>query len=333
MHAGRGPCALGRYLVLVGGLLLAWLGVGMPARAAPPLVFAVARLPMSLPVYVAEEQGYFAAEKLALTIADCDIGRQCLDRLLDGQADLATAAALPIVLASLRGARFSVLATIASSRGDTKIITRRGSGISSVTGLAGRRVGSFVGSSAQYFLELALLSAGVDPAQVTVVPISPAQASQDLAALGVDALAVFEPYAFRAARSLGAEAQVLGNRRLHVERWNVVASAGVGPARDRELQALCRALDRATAFINAEPAAAWAILRRRLALDDIAVDWVRPDIDFALELRQSLITGLEGQARWALRSGHADGTAPNYLDYIRPGPLAAVRRDAVGIVR
>jgi hypothetical protein len=85
-------------------------------------------------------------------------------------------------------------------------------------------------------------------------------------------------------------------------------------------------------FIAAEPAQARAILQRRLGLDDAAAAWVLPDMDYALELRQSLIRSLEQQARWALRAGHASGTFPNYLEYMRPGPLEAVRPAAVSVV-
>jgi hypothetical protein len=96
---------------------------------------------------------------------------------------------------------------------------------------------------------------------------------------------------------------------------------------------LCRAIDRATLFIAREPAKARTILRERLELDEAAVDWVWRDIVYGITLRQSLITGLEGQARWALRYGHATGTTPNYLDYVDTQPLARVRPGAASIVK
>ena len=314
------------------GLALGALPAG-PVRAAQPLVFAVARLPMSLPVYVAQDRGFFAEEGAAVNVADCDIGRRCLERMLAGGADLATAANLPVVVASLQGQRFTIVASMASSRNDTKIVTRRGSGIDSAAALAGRRVGTFVGTSAQFLLELSLLAAGVDPAKVEVVPIEPAETVAALQAGRIDAAAVFEPYAWRAVQALGREAQVINDRRLHVESWNIVAAAGLGAGRDADLQALCRALLRAERFIATHPAQARAILQRRLGLDDAAAAWLLPDMDYTLELRQSLIRALEQQARWALRAGQVRGSLPNYLGYIRPAPLEAVRPAAVTVVQ
>lgn len=320
----------------VAALMVLWfcaVASGPSAAADDRLVLAVARLPLSLPLYVAEARGYLAAERVQVQVVDCDYGRRCLERLFAGDADVATVAVLPIVGAALRGERFGLLATIATTRNDAKIVTRRGSGIDAAAALAGHRVGTSIGTSAQYLLDLSLLSAGIDPAAVKVQPLQPADAARSLRSGEVDALVVFEPFAWQAVQALGPEAQVIADRRLHVEPWNIVVSARAQASRDAQLRALCRALDRAMRFIAEQPDEAWAILRRRLGYDDAAVAWMRPDIDFALELRQSLLTALEGQARWALRGGHARGTMPNFLDYLLPDPLASVRPGAVTIVR
>jgi NitT/TauT family transport system substrate-binding protein len=314
-------------------LALAFVLGSLPARAGGELVIAVARLPVSLPVYVAQARGFFAAEKLPLKVLECDIGRHCLEHMLEGRAHFATAAVSPLVFASLRGARFAVIATMATALNDTKIITRSDSGIAVAANLDGRRVGTLVATSAQYFLDLSLLAAGVDPARVTVVPLEPADAAAALQTGRVDAVSIFEPYAFQTVRLLGPRARVLSDRHRDVETWNVVVSQGLVRDHEDELERLCRALERAERFIAEEPAAARAILRERLRLDEAALDWIWNDLEFRLELRQSLLTSLEGQARWALRNGRAQGPAPNYLDYIRTGPLGRVRPGAVGIVQ
>ena len=46
------------------------------ARAAP-LAIAVSRTPLSLPLYVAEAEGYFAEAGLSLRIVDCTGGHRC----------------------------------------------------------------------------------------------------------------------------------------------------------------------------------------------------------------------------------------------------------------
>lgn len=332
-----GVCLVGRRglarcvpALLAGCALLA----GGAAGAADELVLAASRRQaLNLPVVVAEAEGYFKAEGLALRIVDCSIGRLCLKQLLDGQAQLATVADSPIAFASLNSDRFVVLATITTNRNDSKIVARKSSGIRSPADLAGRRVGSFVGTSAHYFLDLVTLLAGVDPARLTVVNLAPDAAAAALVSGQVDALAVFEPYAQAAVRALGDDAQLLTNKRVYEQTWNIVAARGIAGARDRELQALLRALDRAERFIHDQPARAKALMRERSGLDEAAVERLWEDLTFKLTLEQSLLTTLEGQARWALRSGHASGRAPNYLERLHPGPLERVRPDAVTVVR
>lgn len=302
------------------------------ARAAGEFIFAVARLPLSLPIFVAQAKGYFADEQLPIKIVDCEIGRQCLEQMLQGQAHLATVAESPIVFASLRGERFSIIATIATARGYNKIITRRGRGIATVADLSGKRVGTYVGASAQYFLDLNLLWSGIDPTRMKVVPIQPAQSAQASVLDGVDAVAIFEPFAFSLVRSLGAQALVLPSELVHADTWSVLIRADVAGKRDADLKSLLRALERSRRFIASEPQQARAILQKHLGLDEAAINWAWADVAYTLELRQSLVKGLEGQTRWALRAGHATGKLPNFLEYIHPGPLKAVRPGAVSIV-
>lgn len=306
---------------------------GSPAIAQTKLRFAAARAPLTLPIYVAHDKGYFSAERLDIQLIDCDTGRECVDRMFQGEAKLATAAELPLALAGLRGAAFSMVATVARSDNYSKIVVRRDSDIVHLADLRGRRVGTFVGTSAHYFLETSLLSAGIDPATVHVVPLQPATAVRALGTGQVDALAVFEPYVFHAVRAMSPQARVLPNRRLNIDNWIIAASTAAGGVSERDLEALTRALDRAERFIAEHPGESWAILRKRLQLDEAAVAWMRSDIVFRLELRQSLITGLEAQARWALRGGLGQGVAPNFLDYVLTEPLARVRPGAVSIVK
>ena len=49
---------------------LCWLAVALPAWAATPFNIAVARSPQSLPLYVAQAEGYFTDEGLAPKLSD-----------------------------------------------------------------------------------------------------------------------------------------------------------------------------------------------------------------------------------------------------------------------
>jgi NitT/TauT family transport system substrate-binding protein len=304
-----------------------------PARSTDELVVAVARAPLSLPVYVAQARGYFKEEGVSVRIADCETGRECLDRMFSGAAHVATAADSAIVFASLQRERFAVLATMATARHYHKIITRRDSGLASLADLRGARVGTVVGTSAQYFLDLSLMISQVEPSRVIIVPLKPSEAASALDQGDVDAVAIFEPYAHQTVRLLGPRAHVLAGAPFRRVTWNLVAADSTVRDRKAMLGRLCRALARAEEFIATDPATARSILRHSLALDPQTIDWVWSDLGFRMQLSQSLVASLEGQARWAIHSGYAPGPATNYLDYIRQDVLSDAIPGAAAIAR
>lgn len=302
----------------------------LPAVAAE-LVIAVSRGPLSLPVHVAEAQGFFVAEGVQVRTQECFSGQRCIQQVFDGKAQLATVADLPLMFHSFERADFAVLATIATSPRDSKLVARKSSGIGAADDLVGKRVGAAKGSSAHYFLDAYLLFNGVDPARVTVVPLPPEQVGAALEHRQVDAVAVFEPHAWLALRSLGPDAIVLPGPRLYTTTFNLVADRRTVATRDDELVRVLRAIERAERFIREQPRAAQAIMKARLGLDQTFVDAAWRDYDYRLSLDQSLLSTMENQARWALREGHISGrkAVPNFLNFMVPSPLRTTVPGAV----
>jgi NitT/TauT family transport system substrate-binding protein len=298
---------------------------------AEPLRIAASRAPVSLPLYVALQRGFFADERLDVVITDCIGGTRCVRGLLDGQADLATASEMPVLLQAFAGADVAILATLVHANDNVKLIARRDSGVTRSEQLAGRKVGVIAGTAAQYLLETHLLDVGVDPHGVTMVPL---QAEETVAALRsgrIDAIAVWEPYGYAALHGADAVGVRLPLGGGYIESYNLVGRRTLFATRDEMLVRVLRAVDRAEQFILAHPADAQAILGQHLHLDQHFVDWVWGGLGFRLSLDQALLSTMEGEARWAQREGHvAAGVRPNVLTLIHPGPLRAVRPGAVG---
>src|ERR1700748_440590 len=82
---------------------LAWLAPAA-AGAADTLRIAATRAPVSLPLYVAQQRGFFADEHLDVGISDCTGGTLCRRQLLDAKADLATTSEMPVVLQAFKSA-------------------------------------------------------------------------------------------------------------------------------------------------------------------------------------------------------------------------------------
>jgi len=322
-----------RFAVRVTGLLLV-ASLAAPASQAAVLRLAVSTTPLSTPFYVADKLGLFAEEGLQVTIADCNGGKLCLAQALSGARDLATASELPIMFSSFTRSDFSIVATFASTSRNVKLVTRNSAGIKLPKDLAGRRVGLVRGAAGEYFLDLVLLTYGVDPAKVAVVDMA-ADAMGAAARSGqVDVFATFEPGTWHLLNALKHDGHVLTLPTIYTMTFNLAGLNKVVAERGRDIPKLLRALDKAVRFIDTNPQAAQAILAKRLGVDRAFVAATWGDYRFNVSLNQSLLTNLESQARWAVRKKLATGTVmPDYLDMVQPAALSSVRPDSVTLVK
>lgn len=314
--------------------LLACFGmIACPVFAAGPLTIAVSHTPLSLPLYVAEKQGYFADEGVQVRFEEVIGGNRAMQAMLDGKSDLATVSETVVMFNSFKHNDFAILASFVKSNDDVKLVTREGNGIAKVSDLAGKRIGTITGSASHYFLDTMLLLAGVDPDRAQVVSMQPEAMAQALAQGEVAAAAVWEPYPFKILDSI-RDSRIVSTPRFYTLTFNLVASRKIiDSERNTELVKLLRALVRAEQFIAAEPKKAQAILQSRLGLEQPFVDWIWPRYNYRLALDQSLLSTLESEARWARKHGHVKANnSPNYLGFIYSAPLRAVNPDAVNMV-
>ncbi len=323
----RIPCHLLHRLLTTAALCASAI-----AAPAATLTLAIAELPAMAPALLAEAEGYFAAEGLDLKVIRCVNGRQCLQHLTEGRAQAATVFDTPIVFAAHAGARLEILGTMAVSR-EHRLLARADRGVRALADLKGRRLGIVQGTSGHYFADSALALGALDPAAVTLVPVPPGEIVERLVAGDIDAAGLYQPLAQEAIRRVGARGVVVADGRYYAATVNLVGQADP-PLSDDDASRLLRALRRACALMQEQPARARAVLARLLKLDASVVDALWPDYDFRVQLQQTLITTLESESRWAVREGLVkDKAMPEYLDRVRPGPLRALDRRAVTLVK
>jgi NitT/TauT family transport system substrate-binding protein len=317
--------------------LFAWglaLALAAAACAAQELTIAVSSTPRSLPVFVADAQKFFAAEGVAVKTRECVGGNRCIKLMLDGEVPLSTASEMPVMVSSLGRSDFAIVATFVTSRRDVKLIARKSAGIATAADLGGKRIGTVKGTSAHYFLDLFLLFNGVDPRKVELVSLGPEQVEGAFKKKDIDAAAIWEPFAHQSMRALGGDGAVMPSARLYTETFNLLASRKTIGERGPDLVKVLRALARAQRFIHEQPQQAQAILKERLQVDQAFVQAIWQDFDFRMSLDQSLVSTLEGQARWAIREGHVprDSRIPDYLGFIASDALRQVDPAAVTVI-
>jgi NitT/TauT family transport system substrate-binding protein len=319
-------------LVVLAALTVFWLRKP-PPPPPEPLVVAVANAQIGVPILIAAEQGFFAAEGLQVTLQRYPTGKLALDALLRGEAEVATVAETPIMFASFREPPFSVIANYATS-GEVSLVARADRGIRQVTDLRGRRVGISVGTITHYFLHVLLSDQGLTETDVELVAVPTPEQPTALVEGRVDAVAAFAPCTTQSRVALQGNAISFSAGIRYVGFSSLVVSRDFSQRRPEAALRLLRATDRAITWMDDHRREAIDLTARELGMEVAAVEETWDELRPALAFDQAFILLLEAEARWAIGAGLAPGaTVPNYLDYIDPSALKRLYPETVSVIQ
>lgn len=317
-----------KYLLAVALLMSSFQGV-----AKESVTLGVSLNILSLPVVVAHEQAFFKKHNVKVEVHDCPTGAKCLASMLDGKVDMATATELPVVLAGFKRQDFSIVATFATTTNDLKILAHAKANIKSPLDLQGKRVAFVPGTASQYFLDTVLIYNGVDPRWVTRQAMPVDEAVREMVEGNLDAVCLWEPYISIIREKASSKVSLVPVPRLYIETFNLIANETMIKHRPKDIQRILMAIKESIAFIENNPKASAALLEKRLNVPRHLIEAVLDDYRFKLSLAKSLPRTMDGQARWAIRAGHApaQATQPNTLDLLDPTFLLAVDPQAVTV--
>lgn len=304
-------------LLLLGGLL------ALPWIAHADLTVAISRSPLSLPLFVAQDQDLFHKNGLTVKAVECLGGVKCLDLALEGKADVITSAEIPVVLNAFNRTDYSLIATFVSNKDDMRIVANTAKQIRRPADLIGKRLGVINKGTSQYYADLFLLYHQVDPSKVIRVNLRAEEMITALRAGQVDAISVWEPLGEMALRDNLHDYIFLKAPPIYAQTFNLVTLDSVKNQHQDDIQKLLKSVKQAIDYIHHNPAYARQLLVRRLDLPMDVIDKVWPGFRFELSLRPSLLTTMRGQLNWAIDAGYATGPnkTPNLLDVVDPEPL------------
>lgn len=319
--------------MIIMGLFIALSGCGRTGEKGggvrEKITFAVSTMPLSAPVYVAHEKGFFKQEGLDVTLQSHWAGKDALKAVINGQSQFCSVAETPVMFAGLEGEKISVLATIAESNKHLKIIGRRDRGIAVPRDLKGKTVAVLKGSAPEYFLDAFLIYYGIGSESILTVNMAPEKMTDALAKGEIDAAVTWNPILASQQKRFGDNAVILENERIYELQWNVIAGQAFVNEHPETVIKLLRALKRANDYIMKNPEDARAITDRQLGEETIALT----DYNFGLKLGQSLLINMENQSRWAIRNRLTDKKeVPNFLPLMYTAGLKTVNPRAVTVI-
>lgn len=275
----------------------------------------------SLPVFVAEEEGFFTAEGIKADVTDYINGRKCFDMLHAGSVDIATVGDVPIMFDAFKALNFAIIGTITTSKTDIKLITTSTT-ITLAKQLEGKRIGVTPRTVNQYFLDTYLLMNGVDPRNVTIVPLEPDEMLDALSTNKVDVVSTWEPIAHEISAKLGNKVKEIISPEAYTATFNLVVPRKMVGTADPIMVKVLRAIGRAQELIRTNPERAKRILANRLKISPRIVEQIWDDSTYRLSLNTEIVKTLENEARWALREGYVTAEQiPTYNDLIYTEPL------------
>jgi len=338
-RTGNGCAGRLQAIVLAAFFVLIAVGCKQRQEEAPkpaPLALEPVALCRSttalLPMVVAENQGFFAEQGLAVTVRESIMGKEALEGMLRGECEVATAAEPPVVEYAQQRDDFRILAALQSSDNLNRIIARADRAIVKPEDLRGKRIATAKGTAPHYFLELFLERHGLRSKDVAIIFMKSDELLGALTSGQVDAVSMTNNVISRAQEILQANDVLLEEPGLYRNYYLLLATTTLLEKRPEVVVRLLRALVKAEDFIRKNHGETVAIIQashgRKVSPTEIKELLV--DYRYQLTLEHGMLMGLEDMGRWMVAlAGSGQRPVPNFLNLISPEALRAVAPDAV----
>jgi NitT/TauT family transport system substrate-binding protein len=211
---------------------------------------------------------------------------------------VATNAETQALLRSAASPNIRVVLTVAECY--YRIVARRSAGITRVSDLKGRKVGTSLSTSAHYFLSKMARTAGLSEADVTAVAIPLPDMPAAIKRGDVDAIAIWEPQAYNSEQILGADAIVFQDRAVYRELFNLNTTAEVlaDPGRRRALVAAVARIVTASEQVTSRPPSVWPLVSSKINGPQPTIAAVWSHFRFAGGLPRDLLDVMVEEERW-----------------------------------
>ena len=308
--------------------------LALPASvlAAEKLVFAWSPNPSTPQVDVALAEGFFEEAGVEVEIVSFPTGREGFEALIGGQVDVAFMAEFPAAVGVLRAQDFKVIGDLSRFRGSRIIGDAKAGPLASAADLAGRDVGTVMGSNVDYYLSKVLESAGVE---ANVINAGPADLAPAVARGDVDAMVTFPTFYAAAKQALGEDYVEL---RAPGYSTHYILSVSGETLRDRPetVNAFMHALVKADEAVAEDPSAAQDAVLANLqgAMPKAALETLWEEVEIGLELDRELLELIVSEAAWIVGKGIVSAEAPSaeaVSRYFDGAPLAASNAEAVSL--
>jgi ABC-type nitrate/sulfonate/bicarbonate transport system substrate-binding protein len=326
------------------GLTVGFLLTGLAGCSSKPTVVEKHKLTIGIQVspamaliMVAKDKGFFDQQNLDVQFQEFTAGKLALQAFLGGSLDFAVSGEVPVTLAALQGSSFQVLSQVVQrTTNEVRVVARRDGSITDAKAYFSkkkRKLATSFGGGPEFFTYNFLKHYGIAADKVEIIAQKPEDMPAALASGSVDAISVFDPFAYFGENTLGAKGITFSDPTLYSELY-VIAARGADMTKSPDVApAMMRALVQARDFIKADQNASKEIVLKYTKLDRTVLDAIWGGFVFAPALTNQLLEYQGLEAAWAKEKGTvpAGQPVPDFRKNLSPDALRLADPSAVEI--
>jgi ABC-type nitrate/sulfonate/bicarbonate transport system substrate-binding protein len=307
------------------------LGAMLPLRAGraeePTVVRMSYDIPLFiLPFFVAIDRKMFEANGITSVKVPGNSGMTNLMAVSGGATDIGSSGEISIAIAALTKVPVRIIASFNEVENMELACIKS---IKTPGDLVGKRIAVAQGTPSHYYISLLAKKYGLQPTEINLVRLGPAEMISALTGGSIDGFVWQEPFLSKAVATDPNKFHRLAEPGLVTTNAVLIASdATIRQKRPAVLKSL-RALDQACQFIAASPDEAIRIGADFSKMDPAVAGDAIKRMSIGLTLKVSeLSKKLADQAQWAIAEGVArpDSVVPDYSAYLDGGLLAEIHQ-------
>ena len=284
-------------------------------------------------IYVANDQKYFAANGLNITLKSYASGLADARAVLNGEINIGIATEFIVAEEAFDNANLYVLGTD-SKFSSFSLVARTDQGITSISDLNGKTIGVSFGTIAQFYLGRFLELNNLNLSKVTLVNVPFAQSQSALANGTINAVLTLQPFVSQIENALGNEIVMWEAQSNQLGYNDLVCSRNWAQEHPDLIIRFLKSLIQAEDFVTNHQNQAIDIVTKALNYSSTYLPPLWANYQFTVSLDQSQILAMQDESRWLIQNNLTNSTTiPSFLDYIYFEGLETVKPTAVNILR
>jgi sulfonate transport system substrate-binding protein len=323
---------------LIVAFLVGCTGLFKPAQQViNKVTMGIQASPAMTLVMVAQDKGFFKEEGVDVEIKQFTAGKLALQAFLGKSLDFAVSGEVPVALASLQGNEIKVVSQVVENTiKEVRVVARKDGVLNDPKKYfkaKKRKVATSIGGGPEFFTYEFLNRYGIGKDEVEIISQSPQDMPAALEAGSVDAISIFDPFAFIAEKKLKEKAITFADESLYSEFYVLNAHPEQLSKNPEVVESILKAFVKSADFIAKDPESSKQIMQRYTKLDRDVIDGIWKNFVFKPALTPKLIEYWNRQGDWAKKTNKVKSDIPafNFRGVIDDRFLKKIKPDAVKI--